>query len=132
MKKTMGVLLLALGLSCLTTASFAGPVADSVKAGMGEARENLLSLLETADKAEQAKKIEAIKAATAKVDAIVAANAADFAAFSEVFVPFKKTRDGEIVPMILAGKVDEAKGLGKGIQAERYKKMMEILGGVAK
>jgi hypothetical protein len=45
----------------------------------------------------------------------------------EVWEAFKKTRDGEIVPAVKAGKVDAAKALAKGIQAERLGKMKELL-----
>ena len=37
------------------------------------------------------------------------------------------TRDGEIIPFVKAGKKDDAKALAKGVQAERFKKMQELL-----
>ncbi|MBF0438648.1 MAG: hypothetical protein HQL93_05945 [Magnetococcales bacterium] len=131
MKKMVCTVALTLGMSLAASALFAGPIADSAKAGMSEARENLLALLDSTDKNDQAKRIEAIKAATAKVDGLVMANAEAFKSFNEVYSAFKATRDGELVPMVLAGKKDEAKAIGKGIQAERFKKMMEILGTIA-
>jgi len=48
--------------------------------------------------------------------------------FKAVWGDFKKTRDGEIIPQIYAGKKAEAKALASGIQAERMKKMKGTLG----
>jgi hypothetical protein len=54
--------------------------------------------------------------------------AAKFKEFKEIWEAFKKTRDTEIIPAIKAGKVDAAKALAKGIQAERLGKMKQLLG----
>jgi hypothetical protein len=47
--------------------------------------------------------------------------------FDGIWKDFKKTRDGEIIPAVKAGKVDAAKALAKGIQAERMGKLKELL-----
>lgn len=39
---------------------------------------------------------------------------------------FSETRDTQLIPLIYAGKIEEAKGLALGIQAERYLKMRSI------
>ncbi|CAK0739610.1 MCP four helix bundle domain-containing protein [uncultured Gammaproteobacteria bacterium] len=109
----------------------------SVKAQLMVARENAVALLSATDVAAQDKFVAEIAKATAAVDAGVAAlladkgTAAEVAAkikeFQETWGPFKQTRDGEIVPMLRAGKKDEATVLLKGIQAERFKKLLAAL-----
>lgn len=39
----------------------------------------------------------------------------------DVWVAFRDTRDNELIPLILAGRLDEARAIGLGIQAERYR-----------
>ncbi|MBF0152811.1 MAG: hypothetical protein HQL64_03605 [Magnetococcales bacterium] len=131
MKKLFLLGVLGLGLSFSAAAVFAGPVADSVKAAMGEARENLVAMLGTTDKAAQAKHEEAVKASTAKVDEIIAKHAGAFKEFAAIWTEFKATRDGQIIPNVKAGKLDEAKTISSTVQAERIKKMAGILGTMA-
>ncbi|MBF0136405.1 MAG: hypothetical protein HQL65_09210 [Magnetococcales bacterium] len=131
MNKLLLAGILGLGLSFSASAALAGPVAESVKAAMGEARENLVALLGTTDKDGQAKRVEAIKAASAKVDAAVAKHGDALKVFGAVWSEFKTTRDTQIIPLIKEGKVVEAKALATGVQAERVKKMGEILGSMA-
>ena len=52
---------------------------------------------------------------------------AKFKEFQEIWQAFKKTRDTEIIPAVKAGKVDVAKALAKGVQAERLGKMKQLL-----
>lgn len=47
--------------------------------------------------------------------------------FKNIWEPFKNTRMGEIIPAVLAGDRAKAQSLGKGIQADRYQRMVEIL-----
>jgi hypothetical protein len=46
----------------------------------------------------------------------------------ETWNAFKKTREAELVPAILAGKDDEAKKLAGGIQKERITKCQQLVG----
>lgn len=48
--------------------------------------------------------------------------------FRPVWEAFKATREQEIIPAARAGKNDKARSLAMGIQAERRKKMRDILG----
>lgn len=111
--------------------------AGAIKAPLMVARENAVAFIGAADAATQDKHVaEIVKASKAVDDATAAALAdkatpADVAAklkeFQATYEAFKKTRDGEIVPMVRAGKKDEAKALISGIQAERFKKMTGLL-----
>ena len=50
-----------------------------------------------------------------------------FDEFKATWSEFKKTRETELVPAILAGKQEEGDRLATGVQKERYKKMMDLL-----
>jgi hypothetical protein len=123
----------ALGLSSIAVRAAASP-ADDIKSSLGKAREGLIALLDTTDKAKQDSLVAQIGAASAGVDHALASALADPAAhatqleeFGGVWKAFKETRDGQIIPAVRAGKPDVAKALAKGVQAERFKKMNELL-----
>lgn len=111
--------------------ALAGPP-DDAKASLTKAREALVSMLDA-----DAAKYDALQAdiatASKSVDAALAAGAADkanaksYAELKQTWDAFKKTRDGEIIPALKSGKKDAAKALAKGIQAERFKKLTELL-----
>ena len=44
-----------------------------------------------------------------------------------VWAAFKKTRETELVPLILAGKIEEANKIGGGIQQARYSLIAELM-----
>jgi hypothetical protein len=110
----------------------AGTPDDACKALM-EARGHLVTMLDATDKAAQDDLKAKINAASGKLDDILAAmakgpDAGKAKDFKPVWDEFRKTRDGEIVPHIYAGKKAEAKALATGIQAERMKKMKGAMG----
>ncbi|MBF0435980.1 MAG: hypothetical protein HQL77_11490 [Magnetococcales bacterium] len=128
MKKLSVVVTLGLALVWPHSFLLASPLADAIKAGMGEAREGVLGLLAAPDSAAQADKLAVVKSGTAKVEAALAgADAAKVAEFKAVWTEFKNTRDTKLIPAIQAGKKDEAKALAEGIQAERIGKMKAML-----
>ncbi|MDB4975174.1 MAG: secreted protein [Myxococcaceae bacterium] len=103
-----------------------------------DARQGLVTLLDTTDTTAQGKLEADIKKNSKLVDEGLKAALSDKATrtedlpkykdFSSVWEAFKKTRDSEIIPAIKAGKVSDAKALAKGVQAERFAKMKELLG----
>jgi hypothetical protein len=110
----------------------AGASDDACKALM-EARGNLVAMLDTSDKAMLDDHKAKVEAASAKLEGIIAgmaqgSDAAKAGEFKAVWGDFKKTRDGEIIPQIYAGKKTEAKALASGIQAERMKKLKGAMG----
>ena len=123
-------------ISALAATALASP-ADSALAALLKARASLVTLLDTTDAAAQKTLEGEIRTATKEVDDSVKSALADKATpkdaaaklkeFDGVWKDFKKTRDGEIVPAVKAGKVDAAKALAKGVQAERMAKMKELL-----
>ncbi|HEY6878880.1 MAG TPA: MCP four helix bundle domain-containing protein [Polyangiales bacterium] len=120
----------------LASSALASPADDTLKSLLA-ARQSLVTMLDTTDGAAQSKLQGEIAQHTKSVDAAVAAALADkatsadaaakFKEFKSIWDAFKKTRDGEIVPAIRAGKVDQAKALAKGVQAERLAKMKDLL-----
>jgi hypothetical protein len=120
----------------LAASALASP-ADSALAALLKARASLVTLLDTSDAAAQKNLEGEIRTATKEVDDSVKSALADKATpkeaaaklkeFDGVWKDFKKTRDGEIIPAVKAGKVDAAKALAKGVQAERMGKMKELL-----
>lgn len=119
----------------VASVAFAAPANDTLSSILA-ARQSLVTMLDTADAAKQGTLETEIAKASKSADAAIAAGIADkataakFKELKTIWDAFKKTRDGEIVPAIKAGKVDAAKALAKGIQAERLGKMKEILAGL--
>lgn len=136
MIRRLGSLLVALLLTLSASTSLASP-ADDAKAALAKARESLLAMLDATEPAKldalQAEIASASKAVDGAVTGALAdkATAADKAVtykeLKKTWEEFKKTRDKEIIPAIRAGKKDDAKALAKGVQAERFKKMGELL-----
>jgi hypothetical protein len=106
---------------------------EDVRAKMSAARESLVTMVVNKDKrgADQQKVVkdtaDAVSAALAKVKAPTGKEA-QFKELVETWNAFKKTRETELVPAILAGKEDDAKKLAGGIQKERITKCQQLLG----
>jgi hypothetical protein len=119
----------------VASVALAAPAADALSSILA-ARQSLVTLLDTTDAAKQGALEADIAKASKSVDAAISAGLADKAAapkfkeLKDLWDAFKKTRDTEIVPSVKAGKVDAAKALAKGVQAERLGKMKEILAGL--
>ncbi|MEW5786543.1 MAG: MCP four helix bundle domain-containing protein [Pseudomonadota bacterium] len=128
-------LLLAVSLTCATGTVLAAP-ADDACAALMEARGHLVTMIGSTDKAGNDALKDKIQAASGKVDATLAAMAKSYnagdeskaAAFKPVWEEFKKTREGDIIPLVYAGRNADAKTIATGIQAERMGKMKAAMG----
>lgn len=118
----------------LMSASFsanAGEFGD-LNAKVSAARSSLIALMLHADQRgpEQQKLVkdtaDAVSAAIARMKA-PAGKEAQFKEMAENWAAFKKTRENELVPLILKGKEEEAKKLAGGIQKERLMKVKELI-----
>jgi hypothetical protein len=104
-----------------------------LRSQLSAARESLVTMMVNKDKrgADQQKLVkstaDAVSAALAKVKA-PAGKEAQLKELVETWNAFKKTREVELVPAILAGKDDEAKKLAGGIQKERITKCQQLVG----
>jgi hypothetical protein len=133
MKKLIALIITLLVLT--PTVGFAGTT--DILTSLQTARGKLVALLGATDKGAQTALVQEIKTATQDVDKNVATTLADPATspdlkgklseFKTIWTDFQKTRDTEIIPAVLAGDKDKAKGLAQGIQVERFKKMAALL-----
>jgi hypothetical protein len=129
MKKAFCVLVTLLIVPVFAVPSYAGQFGE-LKAKVTEARESLVTMVKNKDKRgpDQQKLVkdtaDAVSAALAKMKA-PAGKDAQFKELVDAWSAFKKTREDELVPAILAGKQEEADKLASGIQRERLKKVIE-------
>lgn len=104
----------------------------TLRTEMTAARESLVTMLTNKDKrgADHQKVVkdtaDAASARLAKMKA-PAGKEAQFKELVDNWNAFKKTREDELVPAILAGKDAEARKLAGGIQKDRYTKCQEML-----
>jgi len=132
MKKLLALLSTAFITLSASQWAFANEFTD-LRSQLSAARESLVTLMVNKDKrgADQQKLVkntaDAVSAALAKVKA-PAGKEAQFKELVETWNAFKKTREVELVPAILAGKEDEAKKLAGGIQKERITKCQQLVG----
>ena len=130
----MKSLLASLALALVLSPAFAAPAdfAD-LRTKLSAARESLVTMLVNKDKrgADHQKVVkdtaDAVSASLAKMKA-PAGKEAQFKALVESWNAFKKTRETELVPAILAGKEEEAKKIATGIQKERITKCQQLVG----
>lgn len=132
MKKWIAAFALAvLGLG--TTQLASANEFEDLRTEMTAARESLVTLVINKDKrgADQQKLVkdtaDKVTAHLSKMKA-PAGKEAQFKELVETWAAFKKTRETELVPAVLAGKDDEAKKLVNGIQKERYTKCQQLVG----
>lgn len=125
---------IALAISAITFSTWANANEFSdLRAELSAARESLVTMLTNKDKrgADQQKIVkataDAVSARLAKLKA-PAGKEAQFKELVDSWNAFKKTREVELVPAILAGKDDEARKLAGGIQKERITKCQEMVG----
>lgn len=132
MKKLLALLSTAFITLSASQWAFANEFTD-LRSQLSAARESLVTMMVNKDKrgADQQKLVkntaDAVSAALAKIKA-PAGKEAQFKELVETWNAFKKTREVELVPAILAGKDDEAKKLAGGIQKERITKCQQLVG----
>jgi hypothetical protein len=132
MKKWFAAIVVAVSGLGAASAAFANEFEDLLTE-MTAPRESLVTLVVSKDKrgADQQKLVKEtaykVSAHLAKMKA-PAGKEAQFKELSETWAAFKKTREAELVPAVLAGKDDEAKKLVNGIQKERYTKCQQLVG----
>ena len=128
MKKLLSSLVIAFFALSASAGDF-----DDLRTEMTAARESLVTFTLNKDKrgADQQKIVketaDKVSAHLAKMKA-PAGKEAQFKELVDTWAAFKKTRETELVPAVLAGKDDEAKKLVTGIQKERYTKCQQLLG----
>lgn len=120
-------------LACLASPFAGANEFTDLRTQLSAARESLVTMLVNKDKRgpDHQKVVkdtaDAVSASLAKMKA-PAGKEAQFKALVESWNAFKKTRETELVPAILAGKEEEAKKIATGIQKERITKCQQLVG----
>jgi hypothetical protein len=126
---SLSVALVTLGSSTLAAAN----EFSDLRGKLSAARESLVTMLVNKDKrgTDHQKVVkdtaDAVSAHLAKLKA-PAGKEAQMKELVDTWNAFKKTREVELVPAILAGKEDEAKKLAGGVQKERITKCQQLVG----
>lgn len=132
MNKLISLFLVALLALTASTWASANEFSD-LRTELSAARESLVTMMTNKDKrgADQQKIVkataDAVSAHLVKMKA-PAGKDAQFKELVDTWNAFKKTREVELVPAILAGKDDEARKLAGGIQKERITKCQQLVG----
>jgi len=122
-------------LACLIVLSVAFPVRAGeiaeLKKKMIDARQALFILLDDVKRrgADQQQRVKDTADAVSAMVASMKAPAGKEARFKELVTTwkaFKKTREDELVPLIMSRKQIEAEKIATGVQNERFKKMMDL------
>ncbi len=129
-------LLLLSSLGLLSAGAAQAAPSDDACTALMDARSNLVAMIGSTDKSAYDGLKARIHEASARLDATLAAMAKSYnadsearaGAFKPVWEDFKKTREGEIIPLVYAGRHAEAKAIATGIQAERMVKMKVAMG----
>lgn len=128
--KRFVVCLSILFFAVLAVSAHAGGFGD-LKKQINDARDSIVTMLKNKDKrgADQQKMVkdsaDAVSASLAKMKA-PAGKDAQFKELTDTWNAFKKTRETELVPMILAGKQDDAEKLAGNVQKERFQKITAL------
>ena len=132
MNKLLASALFAVAVFALPASANANEFSD-LRAQLSAARESLVTMMVNKDKrgADQQKVVkdtaDAVSANLSKIKP-PAGKEAQFKELVESWNAFKKTREVELVPAILAGKDDEARKLAGGVQKERITKCQQLVG----
>jgi hypothetical protein len=130
MKKILSMFIIPLFM-LVTSIANAGEFAILYEKVM-DARDTLVTLVKNTDKRgpEQQKLVKDTANAVSAMLVTMSAPAgkeAEFKEMSDNWYAFKKTREEELVPLILAGKQAEGKAIAMGIQKERLTKVLTLL-----
>ncbi|MDH4262242.1 MAG: hypothetical protein OEV78_04260 [Spirochaetia bacterium] len=129
MKKLMNGFLI-FGFLVTSVSINAGEFAD-LKAKIGGARDAAISMLKDKNKrgVEQQKSAKEIaESVTISLNKMIppSGKEAIFNELRETWMAFKKTREEEVIPLILEGKEDSARKIAESIQKERLKKLYDL------
>lgn len=132
MKTVLAALLTSITFSILVWPAQAGQVGD-IKSTLGNTRQHTMAMLSESDRTVLEMRYEEALESSRELDARLSAALANEALrptlqqFKSVWEAFKKTRDDAIIPALLAGFRDKARGFAQSEQAPRFKKMNELL-----
>ncbi len=129
MKKFISTIIIS-GFLFVSTLANAGQFGD-LHTKVVEARDALITMVKNTDKRGPAQQ-KLVKDSADAVSAMIATmkapagKEAQFKEMSDNWAAFKKTREEELVPLILAGKQEEGKKIAMGIQKVRLTKVLTL------
>lgn len=132
MKRLVASLVVAAATLAATPLALANDFAE-LRTRMSAARESLVTMLVNKDK-RGADHQKVVKDTADAVSALITklkpptGKEAQFKEMVDTWNAFKKTRETELVPAILAGKDDEARKIAGGIQKDRITKCLQLVG----
>lgn len=112
---------------------------EGLKAMLMEGRSTLLAMLDEKDNAKLTEGNEKIKKITSEINRIIPGliesekgmeHNGRLKELKEAWEIFRDGRDTNVIPAIFAGKRDEAKAIGTGIQKERFARVCSIIDGL--
>lgn len=136
MNRLYALLLVSVSLLVATpSTAFAGKVED-IQTRLNQSRQQTMAMLSETDKSVLEMRYEEALTSSKEVDASLQSALADLSlqarhdaleSFEQVWDAFKTTRDDEIVPLLMAGKQDQARALAQKVQLPRFKRMNDLL-----
>jgi hypothetical protein len=135
MNRLYVLLLVSISFFVATSTAFAGKVED-IQTKLNQSRQQTMAMLSETDKTVLEMRYEEALASSKEVDASLRnaladlslqAQHASFEEFKQVWDTFKTTRDQEIVPLLMAGKQEQARALAQSAQLDRFKRMNVLL-----
>jgi predicted double-glycine peptidase len=121
--------------AAIPTAALAGQV-DDIQSELNQSRQQTMAMLSEKDHAVLEMRYDDALASSKQVDASLQRALADpslhaqhgsLEAFKQVWDIFKTTRDDEIVPLLMAGKQEQARAMAQKVQLPRFKQMNDLL-----
>jgi methyl-accepting chemotaxis protein len=102
-----------------------------LKGSLMGVRAALLAMMSSTDKAKMDEQKEIIGGISKDIDDVIvsllkSSSNEKLKTIKETWEAFRDTRDRELIPFVYEGKIQEAKALATGIQAERFKKFTAI------
>lgn len=108
---------------------------ETIKAKLVEGRTALISMLDEKDKTKLSELHTTIKKVTGEINGLIPGlkGIVPDGGLNELngaWVVFRDGRDNNVIPALLAGRIEEAKSIATGIQKERFQKVSSILDGL--
>ncbi|MBI5888042.1 MAG: methyl-accepting chemotaxis protein [Deltaproteobacteria bacterium] len=114
----------------------------TVKSNINDMRVYLLMMMSAKTKEEKARQHKLVEESSGRLaktmETLLDRNRHEQQALSrleelgDISLAFKETRETRLIPLIYAGKIDEAKKIALGVQNERYEKMRSIIMSIGK
>ena len=136
MNRVFMLLLMAVSVFVAIPSPSCAAAVEDIQVKLSQSRQQTMAMLSEGDKSVLEMRYEEALASSKEVDANLQSALADptlrtkhalLEEFKQVWTVFKATRDQEIVPLLMAGKQDQARALAQKVQLGRFKRMNDLL-----